>query len=170
MLSRSVVSDSWRLHGLQPSGFSVHGDFPGKNIGVGCHFRLQGIFLTQGSNLGPLHCRQSLSCLNHQGSPCMVITCHFYVYILVLGKTILKKSLKRIAFRAINSKSQFSFTCCPEFSNNNLVRPERNLGVNLVSSLIFIDLLAKAQRSQASLSKSHAWVRTEPEKPRAFLQ
>ena len=26
-------------------------DFPGKNIGVGCHFLLQGIFLTQGLNL-----------------------------------------------------------------------------------------------------------------------
>ena len=25
--------------------------FPGKNPGVGCHFLLQGIFLTQGSNL-----------------------------------------------------------------------------------------------------------------------
>ena len=28
-------------------------DSPGKNTGVGCHFLLQGIFLTQGSNLGP---------------------------------------------------------------------------------------------------------------------
>ena len=27
-------------------------DFPGKNTGVGCHFFLQGIFPTQGSNLG----------------------------------------------------------------------------------------------------------------------
>ena len=26
-------------------------DFPGKNIGVGCYFLLQGIFLTQGSNI-----------------------------------------------------------------------------------------------------------------------
>ena len=26
-------------------------DFPDKNTGVGCHFLLQGIFLTQGSNL-----------------------------------------------------------------------------------------------------------------------
>ena len=25
-------------------------DFPGKNTGVGCHFLLQGIFLTQGLN------------------------------------------------------------------------------------------------------------------------
>ena len=33
-----------------PPGFSVHGDSPGKNTGVGCHALLQGIFLTQGSN------------------------------------------------------------------------------------------------------------------------
>ena len=31
-----------------PPGSSVHGDSPGKNNGVGCHFLLQGIFLTQG--------------------------------------------------------------------------------------------------------------------------
>ena len=35
-------------------------DFPGKNTGVGCHFLLQGIFLTQGSNPGLQHCRQTL--------------------------------------------------------------------------------------------------------------
>ena len=34
-----------------PPGSSVHGDSPGKNTGVGCHARLQGIFLTQGWNL-----------------------------------------------------------------------------------------------------------------------
>ena len=34
-------------------------DSPGKNTGVGCHFLLQGIFPTQGSNPGLLHCRQS---------------------------------------------------------------------------------------------------------------
>ena len=31
-----------------PQGFSVHGDSPGKNIGVGCHALLQGIFPIQG--------------------------------------------------------------------------------------------------------------------------
>ena len=31
-------------------------DFSGKNTGAGCHFLLQGIFPTQGSNLGLLHC------------------------------------------------------------------------------------------------------------------
>ena len=35
-------------------GSLVHGIFPGKNTGVDCHFLLQGIFLTQGSNLGLL--------------------------------------------------------------------------------------------------------------------
>ena len=39
-------------------------DFPGKNTGVGCHFLLQGIFLTQGFNLGLLHCRHILYCLS----------------------------------------------------------------------------------------------------------
>ena len=33
-----------------PSGSSVHGDSPGKNTGVGCHFLLQGIFPTQRPN------------------------------------------------------------------------------------------------------------------------
>ena len=33
-------------------------DFPGKNTGVGHHFLLQGIFLTQRLNLLLLHCRQ----------------------------------------------------------------------------------------------------------------
>ena len=31
-------------------GFSVHGDSPGKNTGVGCPALLQGIFPTQGPN------------------------------------------------------------------------------------------------------------------------
>ena len=38
------------------------------NTGVGCHFLLQGIFLTQGSNPGLLHCRQTLYRLSRQGS------------------------------------------------------------------------------------------------------
>ena len=36
---------------------------------MGCHFLLQGIFLTQGSNLGLLHFRLILYNLSHQGSP-----------------------------------------------------------------------------------------------------
>ena len=51
-----------------PPGSSVHGNFPGKSAGVGCHFLLQEIFLTQGSNPGLPNCRQVLYCLSHQGN------------------------------------------------------------------------------------------------------
>ena len=44
-------------------------DFPGKRTGVSCHFLLQRIFLTQGSNPGLPPCRQTLYCLSHQRSP-----------------------------------------------------------------------------------------------------
>ena len=41
---------------------------PGQNTGVGSLFLLQGIFPTQGSNSGLLHCRQILYQLSHKGS------------------------------------------------------------------------------------------------------
>ena len=40
-----------------PPGSSVHVDSSGKNTRVGYHALFQGIFSTQGSNLGLLHCR-----------------------------------------------------------------------------------------------------------------
>ena len=46
----AVISDSCRPHGLQPTRVLCPWNFPGKNTGVGCHFLLQGIFSTQGSN------------------------------------------------------------------------------------------------------------------------
>ena len=47
---RSCVSDSLWCYGLQPARLLCQWDFPGKNTGVGCHFILQGVFPTQGSN------------------------------------------------------------------------------------------------------------------------
>ena len=51
---------------LWPTRLLCPWNFPGKNPGVGCHFFLQGIFLTQVSNLGLPHCRQILYYLSHQ--------------------------------------------------------------------------------------------------------
>ena len=65
-------------HGLQSTRLLCPWDFPGKNAGVGCHFLLQGVFSTPGSNLCPLHCRQSPALhadsllLSHQG---FLVTC-----------------------------------------------------------------------------------------------
>ena len=68
-ISHSVMSNSLQHHGLQPTGLLYPWNSPGKNTGVGCHFLLQGIFLTQGSNPGLLHCRKMLFPRTHKGSP-----------------------------------------------------------------------------------------------------
>ena len=51
LFNHLVVFDSLQPHGLQPARLLCPWDFPGKNTGVGWHALLQGIFLTQGSNL-----------------------------------------------------------------------------------------------------------------------
>ena len=53
---------------IDPSRLLCPWDFPGKNTGVGCHFFLQGIFLTQGLNLYLLHWQMDSLPLSHQGS------------------------------------------------------------------------------------------------------
>ena len=63
------MSDSLRPRGLQPTRLLCPWDYASKNTGVSCHFLLQGIFPTQGSNPRLLHCRQILYRLSHQGSP-----------------------------------------------------------------------------------------------------
>ena len=57
-----------RPHRPQPTRFLCPWNSPGKNTGMGSHSLLQGIFLTQGLNLGLLHFRQILYCLRQQGS------------------------------------------------------------------------------------------------------
>ena len=56
LFSHSVLSDSLQPHGLQPTRLLCLWNSPGKNTGVSCCFLLQGIFPTQGSNPGLLHC------------------------------------------------------------------------------------------------------------------
>ena len=50
IISHSVGSGSLQAHGLKPARLLW-------NTGVGSLFLLQGIFMTQGSNLSLLHCR-----------------------------------------------------------------------------------------------------------------
>ena len=50
VLSGSVMSSSLWLYELKPSRFLCPWNFPDKNTGAGCHFLLQGIFPTLGSN------------------------------------------------------------------------------------------------------------------------
>ena len=60
-------------------------NFPSKNTGVGCHFLLQGIFQTQGSNpsfLRLLRWQAGSLPLHHQGSPIRAVADVFYFYLL----------------------------------------------------------------------------------------
>ena len=45
------MSDSFATPWTVAHQAPLYWDFPGKNTGVGCHFLLQGIFLTQGLDL-----------------------------------------------------------------------------------------------------------------------
>ena len=58
------MSDSSWFHGLYSPWNS-----PGQNTGVSSHSLLPGIFTSQESNTGLLHCRQILYELSHQGRP-----------------------------------------------------------------------------------------------------
>ena len=64
----SVMSDSLRPYGLQPSRLLCPWAFQGKSTWVGWPFLLQGIFSAQGLNSGFLHCLQILYHLSHQGN------------------------------------------------------------------------------------------------------
>ena len=61
-----VMSDSLWPHGLYPTMLLRPWDFSDYSTGVGCHFLLQRIFLTQGSNPGLPYCRPVLYRLSHQ--------------------------------------------------------------------------------------------------------
>ena len=62
--SHSVVSNSLRPHGL----YSLWNS-PDQNTGMGSCFLPQGIFPTQESNLGLLHCKWIVYQLSHQRGP-----------------------------------------------------------------------------------------------------
>ena len=57
-------------------------DFPGKNTAVGCHFFLQGIFLTQGSHPSLLHWQADSLLLSHHGSPLRAVDTYYHLFMV----------------------------------------------------------------------------------------
>ena len=70
-------------------------DSPCENTGVGCHFHLQGIFLTQGSNLCLPHWQADSLPLSHLGSP-------------MFGQTVPVSNRRHSAFFQDQEKTDFS--------------------------------------------------------------
>ena len=112
-----------------PPGSSVHWDSLGKNTGVGCHFLLQGIFPTLGSNLSLLyllHWQADSLPLSHLGSWThhVVVQLLSPVQILMtpwdaacqasLSFTISWSLLKLISFEIV-MPSNHLILCCPLF-------------------------------------------------------
>ena len=62
-MAESVFVHIWLIYiyDSEPAKLLCPWDFPAKNTGESSYFLLQGIFLTQGLNLGLLHCRWSLA-------------------------------------------------------------------------------------------------------------
>ena len=73
---KMALSHVWLLqpYGMQPARRFCPWDFPSKNTRLGCHFLLQGIFLTQELNPGFQHCRQILYQLSYVGSSSVQFT------------------------------------------------------------------------------------------------
>ena len=114
----SVESEKWKCYSLSRVWFwepvdcsspgpSVHGILQA-NTGVGNQCLLQGIFLTQGSNPGLLHCSQILYHFSHQGSPssCWGL---FYKAIIKLYSHVKERS----SFRSFLHRALISLTLLP---------------------------------------------------------
>ena len=114
-----------------PPGSSVH-RLSGKNTRVGSHSLLQGIFLTQGWNLGVLHCRQipyqelaqpdKKIAPNPSPSDCLPNSCHMCTFWkaetkLSRQKKYLRRAGKAFTFQrhreknASSSIADFFFPC-----------------------------------------------------------
>ena len=104
-------------------------DFPGKSTGVGCHFLLQRMFPTQGLNLGPPCCRQTLYCLSHQGINFFdEISIPFYCFplFLCIDHWARLSYLSWLVFRTLHSNGYiFPFLLCLSllFFSQLFVRP-----------------------------------------------
>ena len=99
--SRLVVSDSLRPHGLYSWWNS-----PGQNTGVGSLSLLQGIFPTQGSNLGLPHCRWILYQLSHKGSPRPLVS------LIFLKRSRLSRSVVFLYFFSLIAEESFLISSC----------------------------------------------------------
>ena len=124
-----------------PPGSLVHG--------VGSHSLLHGIFPTQGSHLGLLHCGQSLYCLSYQRSP---------------NKNILKwmwwcsyNSLNRLKNHLVVYLKQVNFMVCKLYLNKALLKKEKRLNIWDRYAGLPISQVWKPQKGEAHRHSARKW-------------
>ena len=111
------MSNSLRLHGLYGSWNS-----PGQNTGVGSLSLLRGIFATQGSNTGLLHCRQILYQLSYLGSPRITKSPSLSRNYACLLSIVLLVNRVELAFQCIEQIKKFEIDITIDLSLNG-IRP-----------------------------------------------
>ena len=108
-----------RPHAVQFTRLPRLQDSPGKNTGVGCHFLLQGTFLTQGLTLHLLHWQVDSLPLSHLGSPAFLymyaITLHSAFSSLILKITLIQLLLSHYYYHCTMSLADMRQTAPPSF-------------------------------------------------------
>ena len=141
-----------RSYELQSARLLCPWNSPGKNTGVDCHSLLQGIFPTQGSNLGLLPCRMILYHMSHQGSLAILIVCLLYMYKICKTANI-SKTLSLQYLINIKILDYFIFFFCSK-------PPKPNVCFILIAHLIFDQPSFRgiiASRSQCLLDANVAY-------------
>ena len=155
----SAAPNSFRSPGLQPSRRLCPWNFSGKNTRVGCHFLLQGIFLTQGSNLHLL---------------CLPALAGRFFTTVPSGKSILyiidglkMKTNMQFLTHYINNNDIIVQTLLKNFfSYSNSQSNGSQVNVNLKKetsppSLLFCTVTVKNLKHQLSLATSHLHCNTQ---------
>ena len=140
--SHSVMSNSLWPHGLQPARLLCPRNFPGKNMGVGCHSLLQGIFLIHGVNLCLLHWQADSLPLSHQVSPYVIKpTLYFWGY--EFEKPVpLKSQFQREQFRKLQADVNGKYSPAPSLLKINEDSLHRLPTAQSIGILISIQLLS----------------------------
>ena len=97
--------------------------FPGKNTRVGCHFLLQEIFPTQGSNLHLLHWQVNSLSLSHLGSPTNIIYHSIYLYLLNFFPLIFPSFISCMSFVKLILVCAKLLQSCPILCNSTDCSP-----------------------------------------------
>ena len=123
------MSSSLWPYGLQPARLLCPWDFPGKNTGEVCHFLLQGIFPTQGSN-------PRLLCLLHWQAGSLPLASPFQLPNISLYSMESRPGVAHLQGRGIHVQSELSileFWIIPSFLSS---KSDRHLHSGAPGSLM----------------------------------
>ena len=145
------MSDSFVTRGLWPARLLCPWAFPGKNIGVGSRFLLQGIFLTQGSNPRLVHWRAGSLPLSLEGSPRKGLCSEKRLFPLVLSLVQFPHQVENICSQVLwvqkeNHKKNADFPCSS---------PQGREGKSIVEAFCYRHRENVTIKSPAAWSTSH---------------